>query len=163
MEIRRENLFGPEIIRLLSDHLSQMRTLSPPESVHALDVNELQAPNITFWSVWEENSLLGCGALKALDKEHGEVKSMRTAPEHRGRGVGKFVLSYIVAEARRRDYRSLALETGSRPEFAPARGLYEQFGFTYCGPFSDYVEDSNSVFMRLWLAARSAKVGTWAD
>ena len=124
-----------------------MHGLSPPESVHALDIGALRAPGITFWTVWSHAELLGCGALEELDPGHGEVKSMRTAMAHRGKGVGRAMLGHIIAEARTRAYARLSLETGSTEAFAPARRLYESLGFSYCGPFEDYTEDPNSVFM----------------
>ena len=109
-----------------------MHELSPPKSVHALDIDGLRQPEITFWTAWSEAELLGCGALKELDPAHGEIKSMRTAATHRRKGVGRAMLQHIVAEARRRSYARLSLETGSMRAFEPARKLYESFGFTYC-------------------------------
>lgn len=147
MLIRVDDLAGPEIRALLEEHLADMRAISPPESVHALDLDGLRRPEITFWTAWSGNALLGCGALKELSPDHGEVKSMRTARAHRRGGVARAMLAHIVAEARRRGYERLSLETGSMAEFAPARALYERFGFGYCGPFAGYVDDPNSVFM----------------
>jgi len=147
MLIRVDDLAGAEIRGLLEEHLADMRAISPPESVHALDLDGLRRPEITFWTAWSGNALLGCGALKELSPDHGEVKSMRTARAHRRGGVARAMLAHIVAEARRRGYERLSLETGSMAEFAPARALYERFGFGYCGPFAGYVDDPNSVFM----------------
>ena len=147
MQIRLDDLSGPEVRALLEEHLSSMARLSPPENVHALDIDALRKPEITFWTVWSEDQLLGCGALKQLDPRHGEVKSMRTSSAHRRKGVARTMLAQIVAEARKRSYVRLSLETGSMEAFEPARRLYEGFGFTYCAPFADYVEDPNSVFM----------------
>jgi putative acetyltransferase len=147
MEIRLDDLAGVEIRTLLAEHLHNMHQLSPPESVHALDVAALLKPEVTFWSVWSDDDLLGCGALKELSPVHGEVKSMRTASAHRRKGVARVVLQHIIAEAHRRSYRRLSLETGSMDAFEPARRLYESFGFRYCGPFEGYVEDPNSVFL----------------
>ncbi len=124
-----------------------MRSLSPPESVHALPLAGLRSPEVTFWSVWENGELLGCGALKQLDAQHGEIKSMRTASRHLRNGVARAMLQHILAEARRRRYRRLSLETGSQPGFEPARQLYAGAGFTACGPFADYIDDPNSVFL----------------
>ena len=124
-----------------------MHELSPPQSVHALDLAALRKPEITFWTAWYEGELLGCGALKELDPTHGEVKSMRTASARRRTGVGRAMLKHIIVEARMRSYARLSLETGSTAAFAPARRLYESFGFTSCAPFADYTEDPNSVFM----------------
>jgi len=147
MQIRIDDLAGAEVRALLAEHLDSMHQLSPPESVHALDIAGLLKPDITFWTVWSNGDLLGCGALKELSPVHGEVKSMRTASAHRRRGVARAMLEHIIAEARRRSYARLSLETGSMPAFEPARRLYESFGFKYCGPFADYAEDPNSVFL----------------
>lgn len=148
MQIRPDTLTAPAIQALLQEHLRSMHALSPPESVHALDLAALRRPEITFWTVWsDDEDLLGCGALKALDAAHGEIKSMRTAAGQLRRGVARAMLAHIVAEAQARGYRRLSLETGSMAAFEPARRLYEGFGFTPCGPFADYVDDPNSVFM----------------
>src|SRR4051812_11755303 len=128
-----------------------MHQLSPPESVHALDLDSLRSPDVTFWSAWDGTLLLGCGALKELDRTRGEVKSMRTPEAHRRRGAGRAILAQIIETARARRYTQLSLETGSMDAFRPAHYLYESVGFTYCGPFGDYVEDPNSVFMTLRL------------
>jgi len=147
MNIRLDDLHGPEIHALLEEHLRNMHEISPPESVHALDLSGLRRPDITFWTAWSDGQLLGCGALKELDTSHGEIKSMRTAQAQRRKGVGRAMLEHIIAEARTRSYQRLSLETGSMDAFAPARRLYASFGFTYCGPFAQYSEDPNSVFM----------------
>ncbi len=147
MEIKVDDLTGSQIQELLREHLRGMHLNSPPESVHALDIEGLRRPEITFWTVWEDGELLGCGALKELDSRHGELKSMRTASHHLRRGVARTLLNHILEEARRRGYSRLSLETGSAEAFEPARRLYARFGFTYCGPFADYVEDPYSVFM----------------
>ncbi|MFL6211004.1 MAG: GNAT family N-acetyltransferase [Pyrinomonadaceae bacterium] len=147
MEIKIDDLKGSEIHELLQEHLRNMRRISPPESVHALDIEGLRKPEITFWTIWEGTVLLGCGALKELDAQHGEIKSMRTASMHLRKGVAKHLLKHILAEAKRRGYSRLSLETGSMAAFEPARKLYAGFGFTYCAPFADYVVDPNSVFM----------------
>jgi putative acetyltransferase len=124
-----------------------MNLHSPPESVHALDLDGLRKPEITFWAIWAAGKPVGCGALKELARDHGEVKSMRTAPEFRGKGAAKLMLRHILNEARMRGYRRLSLETGSMAAFEPARRLYLNHGFSYCGPFADYSLDPNSVFM----------------
>jgi putative acetyltransferase len=147
MHIRIDDLKGSEIHELLQEHLQNMALLSPPESVHALDIEALRKPEITFWTVWENGELLGCGAIKELDSQHAEIKSMRTASMHRRKGVAKTLLNHILEEARRRGYSRLSLETGSMEAFEPARRLYADFGFTYCEPFADYAEDPHSVFM----------------
>jgi len=147
MLIRRDDLSGPEVHALLEERLQSMRSLSPPESVHALDLSALRSPDITFWTVWSEHQLVGCGALKALSARHGEIKSMRTAYNHRRRGVARAMLSHIIREAAARQYERLSLETGAMQAFEPAQRLYAGFGFEYCGPFANYSEDPNSVFM----------------
>ena len=151
MKIEIDNLSRPEIHALLNEHLQSMYELSPPESVHALDLENLRKPDITFWSAWEGTQLLGCGALKELDKKHGEVKSMRTPKALRRNGAGRAILAHVIEAARSRAYERLSLETGSMEAFQPAQRLYESFGFTYCGPFGEYAEDPNSVFMTLCL------------
>ena len=147
MNIRQDDLRGPEIAILLQEHLDSMAEHSPPESIHALDLEALRAPDVTFWSIWEESNLLGCGALKELDKQHGEIKSMRTATVHLRKGVAANMLQHIIAKAKARHYHRLSLETGSMVAFAPARALYTRFGFEYCEPFADYGLDPYSVFM----------------
>lgn len=147
MHIRVDDLTHPAVQALLREHLAGMHAQSPPESVHALGLDRLRAPDITFWAVWEGEDLLGCGALRQLDDRHGELKSMRTAQAHLCRGVGSALLTHILDEARRRGLTRLSLETGSTPGFDPARRLYSRFGFTECGPFADYAEDPFSVFM----------------
>ncbi|QNK00237.1 GNAT family N-acetyltransferase [Dyella telluris] len=147
MDIRMDDLHGVEIAALLQEHLDDMALHSPPESIHALDLDRLRRPEITFWTVWENGELLGCGAIKQLDATHGEIKSMRTSKHHRRKGAAAFMLQHILDEATQRGYRRLSLETGSPVAFEPARQLYERFGFEYCGPFADYVQDPYSVFM----------------
>jgi putative acetyltransferase len=151
VHIELDDLSRPEIAELLKEHLASMFVHSPPESVHALPIEGLRSPDITFWSVWENAELLGCGALKELDPQHGEIKSMRTASAHLRKGVARAVVHHIIAEAKRRGYRRLSLETGSQAAFEPARRLYAACGFTYCEPFADYVNDPNSAFMTLEL------------
>ena len=154
MQIKEDDLSGNAIAALLDEHLADMHSITPAESVHAMDLAALQAdPNVTFWSLWEQDSLLGCGALKVIDAQGGEIKSMRTAARHRRRGVAARILEHIIGHARHMGLSWLYLETGSMDEFRPARGLYERYGFEYCEPFADYVEDPNSVFMRRSLQA----------
>ncbi len=141
------------VIRLLEEHLADMRATSPPESIHALDAGALRSPDITFWCARENGEAIGCIALKRLSAGAGEVKSMRTSARHRGRGVAAQLLAHLLGEARARGYSKLSLETGSMDFFAPARTLYEKFGFHYCEPFADYCDDPNSVFMELTLRA----------
>ncbi|MBE6184382.1 GNAT family N-acetyltransferase [Bacillus ginsengihumi] len=147
MEIRRDDLTGQKVKELVAEHLGGMAQHSPPESIHALNLDELQKPEITFWCAWEEDDLLGCGALKELNDDHGEIKSMRTTSEHLRKGVATQMLKHIIDEANRRGYKRLSLETGAVEAFTPARNLYKHFGFQFCKPFADYKEDPNSVFM----------------
>ena len=149
--IDRGDLADERVLRLLRDHLDDMFATSPPESVHALDVSGLEVPEVTFWTVAEGGDILGCIALKELDPEHGEVKSMRTDAAARGRGLGARLLEHALAQASRRGYRRVSLETGSQDFFRPARTLYAKYGFRECEPFGDYALDPNSVFMTLEL------------
>ena len=151
MQIQIDDPARPDVYALLDEHLRDMYELSPPESVHALDVDGLKGPEITFWTVRDGELLLGCGALKELAPTHGEIKSMRTPIALRRRGAGRAVLAQIISVARQRGYRQLSLETGSMEAFAPAQRLYESFGFVCCSPFGDYKPDPNSLFMTLAL------------
>lgn len=151
--IGRGDLADERVLRLLTDHLDDMFATSPPESVHALDVSGLAAPEVTFWTIADGDDLVGCVALKELDSWHGELKSMRTDAASRGRGLGARLLEHVLAEAARRGYRRVSLETGSQDFFAPARTLYAKYGFRECGPFGDYSLDPHSVFMTLELDA----------
>lgn len=151
MKIKLDDLTGPEIIGLLEEHLRGVAVHSPPESIHALDLNGLRKPEITFWSVWEGEELMGCGALKELDSRQGELKSMRTASAHLRKGVAARLVEHIIAEAKGRGYERLSLETGSMEAFEPARKLYARYGFRPCGPFAQYREDPYSAFMTLEL------------
>jgi len=155
MHIELDDLTRPEVHALLEEHLANMYEITPPEQVFALDLNKLRAPEISFWTVWEADVLLGCGALKQLTPTHGEVKSMRTPKALRGKGAGRAVLGRIVETARQRGYETLSLETGSHPAFLPAQKLYRSFGFEYCGPFADYKENPHSVFMALQLGTKA--------
>ena len=149
MRIEPGDLADTAVISLLGEHLAGMAEHSPPESIHALDIEALKAPGISFWTIRDGPDLCGCGALKELDPQHGEIKSMRTAAAHVRKGVGANMLRHIVEEARRRGYVRLSLETGSGPGFDAALALYEKFGFEYCGPFADYRDDPFSRFMTL--------------
>ena len=147
MNIKVDDLSDPRIAEFLNDHLKDMHATSPPESVHALDLDGLKQPEITFWTAWDGSSLVGTGAIKHLDANHAELKSMRTAPAYRRKGIAAELLEFILAEARRRGYKRMSLETGSMAFFDPARTLYARNGFEYCGPFADYWNDPNSSFM----------------
>lgn len=153
MDIRIDDLSGAEIKQLLTEHLDDMYAASPAECVHALDLNELKKPDITFWTIWEndqsseKNQLLGCGALKTLDANHGEIKSMRTTSAARNKGVASTLLNHILEAATQQNLKKVSLETGTQDFFAPARKLYSKNGFKECGPFADYKLDQYSVFM----------------
>jgi putative acetyltransferase len=152
VEIVVDDLSGPEIAAFLEAHVEEMKSVTPPESKHALDLDGLRVPEITFWTMRDGGEIVGCGALKRLGDGDGEIKSMRVAPGQRGRGIGSTMLRHIVAEARRTGIERLYLETGSFEFFEPARRLYLGHGFELCGPFADYTEDANNVFMTKTLA-----------
>ena len=151
MEIIVDDLSGQEIADFLSQHMADMKSISPPESRHALDLEGLRCDDVTFWSVYEKGSLLGCGAIKELDSIHGEIKSMRIALSSRGKGIASMLLKHILHISKIRGYKRISLETGSMDFFMPARELYLKHGFEYCRPFDCYKEDPNSVFMTLKL------------
>lgn len=158
LKILPERLQSPEVIALLEEHLADMRATSPPESVHALDLEGLLAANVQFWSAWEESEnkqaqprLVGCVALKRLSATEAELKSMRTSQQCRGKGFGRQLLQFVIAQATEQNFHQIFLETGTQEFFKPARTLYAQHGFEYCGPFSDYREDPHSTFMCLLL------------
>lgn len=152
MRIEIDDLTRPAVHELLSEHLANMYELSPPEQVFALDLSKLQSPDISFWTVWDDDQLLGCGALKELTSAHGEIKSMRTPAKLRGRGAGRAVLNRIIETAKQRRYSLLSLETGTHPAFLAAQRLYRSAGFQECGPFGNYKEDPHSLFMELRLS-----------
>lgn len=149
LRIVEDDVSRPEVLALLEEHLRNMHELSPPGQVFAFNADKLRAPGITFWTAWREDELLGCVALKALTATFGEVKSMRTPAAARRQGVGRTLLAHLVQVARARRYERLYLETGRHPAFIPAHALYRAAGFCACGPFGDYVDNGNSVFMSL--------------
>ena len=151
MQIELGDLDSPDVQDLLREHLASMHEHSPPECVHALDLSGLREASVTFWTVRASSELMGCGALKALDSQSGEIKSMRTAKAHLRKGVATQLLTHILYEAKRRQYQRVSIETGSTAAFKPAILLYERFGFTQCGPFADYTDNAFSVFMTLEL------------
>jgi len=151
MLIKRDDLTGLQIQALLRNHLADAYANSPPDSVYALDLTALQKPEITFWTVWDEDVLLGCGALKHLNARHGEIKSMRTTAPALKQGVGGTVLAHIIKQAKVRGYGRLSLETGNSAAYEPARALYVKFGFETCAPFADYKDGTFSIFMTLVL------------
>jgi putative acetyltransferase len=152
VEIRQDDLSGEPVRRLLALHLSEMHSSSPPEYAFALDLSGLNVPEITVWSVWDGPELLGIGALKALSDGSGEIKSMRTEPKYLRRGVATALLKHIIAEAHRRGYQLLSLETGSGPIFEPALMLYRKHGFVNGEAFADYVGSKFNQFLHLELA-----------
>jgi putative acetyltransferase len=147
MKIRIDDLRGAAIANLLQVHLDEMHQHSPPESVHALDLEALRHPAITFWTAWEGDDLMGCGALKQLSTTHAELKSMRTAAAHVRKGVARAMLRHIEAAARAKGIQRISLETGPHAPFAAAQKLYASEGYVECGPFADYVLDPYSLFM----------------
>lgn len=147
MQIRIANPADPQLEALLHEHLASLASISPAESMHALDIAGLQRPNVTFWAAYRGDDTVGCGALLELEPTHGEIKSMRTAAEHIRTGIASALLQHIIKEAQRRAYKRISLETGSQAVFAPAHALYERFGFVRCGPFANYSDDPNSLFM----------------
>ena len=147
LRIEIDDLSRPEVIALLREHLDDMHAITPAESVHALDLDGLRSPDITFWTIWNDGALLGSGALRELAPEHGEIKSMRTPRAMRRRGAARAMLAHLVDIARSRGYRRLSLETGAMLPFAPAHRLYESAGFVRCDAFAPYLPDPNSVFM----------------
>jgi len=151
MKIIEDNLQGDEIRQLLKEHHEDMLTHSPEESVHALDIDGLSQPNVTFWTIWSDGKLAGCGALKQLDDTHSEIKSMRTSKTFLRQGVAAKMLTHILEVARQRGYQRVSLETGTPDAFKPARKLYQNFGFTDCPPFGQYQEDPYSQFFTLQL------------
>jgi putative acetyltransferase len=156
MRIQIDDPARPDVFALLEEHLRNMHELSPPESVHALDVSRLKVPEVTFWTARDGERLLGCGALKELSADHGEIKSMRTPAAMRRVGAGRAILNHILSEAKARGYRRLSLETGQAETFAAAHKLYKSAGFVECGPFGDYKLDPYSVFMTLDLSSQAA-------
>ena len=149
MRIEIDDPARADVVALLEEHLRNMHELSPPESVHALDVSGLKSADMTFWSAREGDLLIGCGALRQLAPEHGEIKSMRTPAALRRHGAGRAILNHILEVARERGYKRLSLETGTAESFAAAHRLYKSAGFARCGPFGPYQPDPHSVFMTL--------------
>ncbi len=147
MKIIIDDLSGPEIAAFIDDHVKDMRAITPLESKHALDLDGLREPEITFWSVYDGDTLVGCGAIKRLSADHAEVKAMRTSPTRKRGGVASLLLEHIIAEAGRMGFTRLSLETGTAEYFVAARKLYEKFGFAYTAPFSDYEVDPHSAYM----------------
>jgi putative acetyltransferase len=158
VDFKLDDLSGPRIVEFLEEHIEDMKSVSPPESKYALDLDGLRMPDVTFWSAWEEEKIVACGALKQLDNSHAEIKSMRVFAARRCHGIASKLLSHLLSEASSRGYHRISLETGSIAFFDPARKLYEKFGFESCAPFGDNKENPNSVFMSLDVAKMHNKV-----
>lgn len=152
--IEQDDVTRPQVLALLEEHLRNMHELSPPDQVFAFDASKLRAPDVTFWTAWRGDRLMGCAALKQLTPISGEVKSMRTPAAARRTGAGRALLEHLLAEAGARGYRTLYLETGRHPAFHPAHALYRSVGFVERGAFGDYVDTGNAVYMELTLTAR---------
>lgn len=147
MEIKKDDLTGSETIALLERHMAEMEATTPPGSCNYLDLDGLRAPQVSFWSIWDGEKLVGCGALKELDPTHGEIKSMHAHSSARGKGVGEMMLNHILKTARARGYKHLSLETGAAKAFLPAQRLYEKYGFTRCPVFGDHKPNPNNICM----------------
>lgn len=151
LKILQDSPSTPEVSRLLDLHLELMRSVTPPESVYALDHKELSDESVTFWSAWQDSELCGCCALKEHSSQLAEIKSMHTIKNLRSNGIGQAMLEHIIETSKSRGYKDLKLETGIQDAFVAARKLYEKNGFNYCGPFADYKLDPNSAYMCLEL------------
>ena len=143
------NFDNPEVDELLRKHFIELRSVSPAGSTHVLDIDGLKNPSIKFWSLWENEKLMGCGALKFLNENHGEFKSIRVADQYRGKGYGQKIISHLIAEAKELKIKKISIETGSGEFFKSARRLFKNFGFEKCEPFSHYKTDTNSCYMSL--------------
>ena len=143
------NFDNPEVDKLLRKHFIELRSVSPAGSTHVLDIDGLKNPSIKFWSLWENEKLMGCGALKFLNENHGEFKSIRVADQYRTKGYGKKIISHLIAEAKELKIKKISIETGSGEFFKSARRLFKNFGFEKCEPFSHYKADANSCYMTL--------------
>jgi len=145
--IVEDDLTGEAVVELLAFHLAEMHTLSPPCKVHAMPVERLRQPDVTFYSAWEGDNLAAVGALREIDATRGELKSMRATPDYRGKGAGEAILIHLVEEAKRRGYDWLGLETGRPAAYIPAQNLYRKHGFAPCEDFGDYIGDDFSMCM----------------
>ena len=143
------NFDNPEVNELLKKHFIELRSVSPEGSTHVLDIDGLKDPSIKFWSLWENNKLIGCGALKFLEKDHGEFKSIRVADEFRKKGIGERIINHLIEEAKKLEISKLSIETGAGEFFAPARKLFNKFGFKKSEPFAHYKIDPNSCYFTL--------------
>lgn len=147
MQIIKDDLTNPEVILLLEEHMKDMQATSPPESIHALNIEKLRDSQVVFWSIWDDKNLAGCGAYIELDKSHAEIKSMRTSTLYKNKGVASLMLKHIIEQAKIKGYTRISLETGSMQYFEPARQLYLKHGFEFTTPFSHYKDDPNSQFL----------------
>ena len=143
------NFDNSEVNNLLKKHFIELRSVSPEGSTHVLDIEGLKDPSIKFWSLWENNKLVGCGALKFLEKNHGEFKSIRVADEFKKKGIGERIINHLIEEAKKLEISKLSIETGSGAFFLPARNLFSKFGFKSCPPFAHYKDDPNSCYYTL--------------
>ena len=143
------NFDNSKVNDLLKKHFVELRSVSPAGSTHVLDIDGLKDPSIKFWSLWEDNKLIGCGALKFLEKNHGEFKSIRVADEFKKKGIGERIINHLIEEAKKLKILKLSIETGAGDFFLPARNLFSKFGFKKCPPFAHYKEDTNSCYYSL--------------
>ena len=151
ISLRHADFADPRLSAFLQAHLDELRPTAPPESRHALDLASLRQPSVRLWVAWDGGYIVGTGALSVLEPGHEELKSMRTAPAARGRGIGRLMLEHLLEDAAARSVQRISLETGSMDFFAPARRLYESAGFVVCPPFGGYKEDPNSVYLSMVL------------
>lgn len=158
MEIILDNLKDNSVVKLLQDHLADMHATSPAESIHALEITAIKNPSLTFWRAQEQDLVLGCIALKELNDNHAEIKSMRTDIKARNKGVGSQLLSHVIKIAEERNYKRLSLETGTMDFFKPAIHLYKKYGFQFCQPFGSYKKDPNSCFMTRQIITQSSQM-----
>ena len=149
MKSLENNFDHPEVNSLLTKHFIELRSVSPEGSAHVLDIPGLKISSIKFWSLWDNNQLIGCGALKFLSDTHGEFKSIRVADKHRKKGMGEKIISHLITEAKKIGIKKLSIETGAGEFFLPARKLFKKFGFKTCKPFAHYKEDPNSCYFDL--------------
>ena len=143
------NFDNSEVNNLLKNHFIELRSVSPSGSTHVLDIGGVQDPSIKCWSLWENNKLVGCGALKFLEKNHGEFKSIRVADEFKKKGIGERIINHLIGEAKKLKISKLSIETGAGDFFLPARNLFSKFGFKSCPPFAHYNDDPNSCYYTL--------------
>ncbi len=149
MKSIENNFDHPEVNSLLTKHFIELRSVSPEGSAHVLDIPGLKIPSIKFWSLWDNDQLIGCGALKFLSEEHGEFKSIRVDDKHRKKGMGEKIISHLIYQAKKIGIKKLSIETGAGDFFLPARKLFSKFGFKKCPPFAHYKDDPNSCYYTL--------------